>query len=603
MVKGVRTIKYGEVIPIIGEIFREGETGTLLFQNEPAAKYLYFQSGQVIFAASNAPEDKFTQILLEEGKLKEEQLDMAMQKKGSKTIAKTLTELGFISSQDLLASLISQVYRIAGSVVLWNEGSASFKPDVLPQGVAKLPLSTQRLVLDLALKVENRAWALQMVGGTDKVITINKAEMDVALGLPLVPEEEKVIRSCGGSKNIEEIATGAGVDTFKTVKLLIGLHVLGLAHPKRGVESLTGQAAPGVHPHEDKHLDLSFLEQALPDRQEHSSPFELASPPAPAQEPPAPAVSQYPPLEFNPGKIDEPVTAPEPVPEPEPAPEPPREVVQQPLFQPTFLPAEERRIGDISETNEPRVTLTPPNPLPKRAPRHLKFFLGLGASVIVITVLALAYFYLFAGKEEHLPPPQPPKAIPKKADKNVPAQKASETGVKPAEQKPAAGQPEGADRPVQAVAPGKTEVAVVTLPPKEPAKVEEKKPEPPPVKEPEKPAVAPEQPSSDPSACMTKGDYDGAAAGFKRIYSQKKGGYTIALMIACEKDTIRKSIEGAGAGNEIIIFPHNFKGRGCFRVIWGWYATKGEAESAFAKLPSMFRDSGARIVPFESMKP
>ncbi len=602
MVKGVRTLKYGEVIPVIGEIFREGETGTLLLQNDPTAKYLYFQSGQVIFAASNAPEDKFTQILLEEGKLKEEQLDMAMQKKGSKTIAKTLTELGFISSQDLLASLISQVYRIAGSVVHWTDGTASFKPDVLPQGVAKLPLSTQRFILDLTLGVENRSWALQVVGGMDKTITINKAEMDVALGLQLAPEEEKIIRSCSGNKSIEDIASVTGVDPFKTVKLLIGLHVLGLAHPKRGVESVTGQAQESAQHQDEKHLDLSFLEQALPDRQEHHTPFELASPSVPEASRPEVVPDRQ--QEFKAEKIERPipVSVPPPAPEPEPEPEPIREVVQQPLFQPTFLPVDERRMGDISEPNEPRVILTPPNPMPKRTPRHLKFFIGLGASVVVITVLAVVYLFFFSGKEEHLPPPKPPKAIPKKTEIKTPVQTPSVSGTATTEQKPSTESPavqEAAKIPI----PEKNEAQVAVIQPKEPEKVEAKKPEPPPVKEPEKPAVLPEQPSSDPSASMAKGDYDGAAAGFKRIYSQKKGGYTIALMIACEKDTIRKSLEGAGDQNQMVIFPHNFKGRGCFRVIWGWYATKSEAESAFAKLPAMFRDSGARVVPFESMRP
>jgi len=74
MIKSPRTLKYGEIIGILGEIYKEGETGTLLCQNGPVAKYIYFQNGQIIFAASNALEDKFTQILLEEGKLKKSNL-------------------------------------------------------------------------------------------------------------------------------------------------------------------------------------------------------------------------------------------------------------------------------------------------------------------------------------------------------------------------------------------------------------------------------------------------------------------------------------------------------------------------------------------------
>jgi len=615
MIKGVRTLKYGEIIPVMGEIFREGETGTLLLQNDPAAKYLYFQNGQVIFAASNAPEDKFTQILLEEGKLKEEQLDMAMQKKGNRTIAKTLTEMGFISSQDLLASLIMQVYRVASSVISWTEGTASFKPDVLPQGVAKLPMSTQRLILDLVLSIDNRPWALQVVGGMDKVISIDKAEMDVALALPLQPEEEKVVRFCDGKRNIETVAAGAGSDPFKAIKLLIGLHMIGLAHPKRGVEAVTHQPTASAPQHEDKHLDLSFLETALPGKQEQPAPFELETPKSPGSflPEPAPAASEFQkpqaPEPAAPLKFEEP-QAPEFKVEKieEPQPEPPREVIQQPLFQPSFLPAEEQRIGEIKENSEPRVILPPPNPIPKRSSKWGKVVLPLCVMAGLTLAFYVIYVFFIADKENHLPPPQPPKAVPKKiaaqAEKPVPAGNATIKEENPASQaappttKPAETEP----APLK---PEKIESVRIEPPPaQEPQKTEAKKPEPPPAKEPEKPPVKEEAaPSGDPSASLRSGEFEKAAAGFKKIYGAKKGGYTIALMIACEKETLQKSFAGSGESDDFIIFPHNFKGRSCYRVVWGYFTSRAEAEAAYSKLPSMFKDSGAKIVPFDSMKP
>lgn len=587
-------MKYGEIINVIGEIFREGETGTLLLQNEPAAKYLYFQGGQVIFAASNSPEDKFTQILLEEGKLKEEQLDMAMQKKGGKTIAKTLTELGFISSQDLLNSLISQVYRVAGSVIQWNEGSASFKPDVLPQGVAKLPLSTQRLLLDLVMSVENRQWALQIVGGMDKVISINKAEMDVAVGLPLSAEEEKIVRACDGKKAIEEVSGATGTDPFRALKLLIGLHVLGLAHPKRLIESVSNQTAAAGPQQEDKHLDLSFLEQALPGKQDQGAPFELATPPQ-AEPQPAPPQALEPQPEFKVEKIEE------------KPPELPKEVVQQPLFQPTFLPADERRLGEIKEQDEPRVILSPPNPLPKRQPKHLKFFIGLAAAAVILTASAVVYFMFFEGKEaDNIPPPPPPKAVPKitGTKPTVPASAVQDTKTETTKTDPLPGTTSPPPATAPTTPPQKVETLPVhTLPGPEPKKAEPVKPPAAPEKEAEKPAVKEEPASGDPSANLRAGDYPAAASGFKKAYSSKKGGYTIALMIACETETIQKSYAGSGQPAEFIIFPHSFKGRGCYRVIWGYYQTRGEAEAAYSKLPDIFKSSGAKIVTFDSMKP
>ncbi|MCX7830323.1 MAG: hypothetical protein N2445_04610, partial [Acidobacteria bacterium] len=78
---------------------------------------------------------------------------------------------------------------------------------------------------------------------------------------------------------------------------------------------------------------------------------------------------------------------------------------------------------------------------------------------------------------------------------------------------------------------------------------------------------------------------------------------TIAIMLACEKDSITKAFAESNNSKELIIFPYNFKGKSCFRVIWGYYNSKGEAEEAFNSIPKVFKDSGAKVVPFETMKP
>jgi len=109
--------------------------------------------------------------------------------------------------------------------------------------------------------------------------------------------------------------------------------------------------------------------------------------------------------------------------------------------------------------------------------------------------------------------------------------------------------------------------------------------------------------SSDPYESLVKGNYEEAAKEFKSLYASKRGGFTIAVMLACEKDSIGKALAETNNSKDLIIFPYNYKGRNCFRVIWGYYQTRGEAEEAFKKIPQEFRDSGAKVVGFETMKP
>ncbi len=598
MIKGVRNIKYGEILSIVGELYREGETGTLFCQSGGTAKYLYIQGGQVIFAASNSFEDKFTKILLEEGKIKEEQLDMANQKKGNKTIAKTLTELGFISSADLIDSLIKQVYRITKSILTWEEGSATFKPDSLPPGVAKLPLSTQRLILDLANSIENRHYVMQIIGGIDKRVVIHKAELEVVLGLPLNPDEIKMANAANGERTIENISAIAQTEAFTTAKFFIGLHYLGLAHPKGSIESI-GELERKSEV--EKELDLSFLDKALltVSAEEEKKPEEVK------KEEQNTFQSIVPEMEsFKPSKIEEEKeiasvgsTVEEP-PEGEDKNENNENVVQPSLFSPTFLPPEEEKSAPFSE--KPKITLSPLNPMPKRRRSITKIAAG---SLGIMVILALIVFGILKLLEEDGQKVVPPPAVSKNTysydnKTGQPAMETNKKSVVGGKKKIEESLPKDSSLKEEQKKEEEQKV-VAPSPPKEEKKTEEKKEMIPLIPEEEKTTPSP---AVDPYESMIRGDYENASKAFRSLYSSKKGGFTIAIMLACEKDTITKAFAESNNSKDLLIFPYSFKGKNCFRVLWGYYRSREEAETAFNSIPKVFKDSGAKVVGFETMK-
>lgn len=588
MVKPLRTMKYGEILLMISEIYKEGETGTLLCQNGPVAKYLYFQEGQLIFAASNSLEDKFTQILLEQGKLKEEQLDMAMEKKGSKTIAKTLTELGFISSSDLIDSLIKQVERIAESLLKWESGSGSFKVEALPAGVAKLPISTQRFILDLALKIDNRHFIMQILGGIDKVFTIHKAEKDVVLNLPLTKDEVELVKLCDGIKSIEQIASLSKQDVFSVAKFFVGLHYLGFCRPKKEVTTIEGISGEEAHKEEEKKVDLSFLNEMLPsvipesevkkeEQKEEDKPFEVLLP--------------KPDVKFTPVTIGE---EKEEQPTQKFAKEKEKKEPQKPsLFEPSFLPPEEEKKTEEKVFEEPKVSIPP---LPLKEKRERKNFLKVAViplSVVAILLVTLFFVYFFFIREGQKDQPilQPtPKSFPKATKTETGENKKVELMPNIEEQKVV--------KP-NAPKPQEKQEKDVTF------NVEPKKEEPKEVKEAQKVKQkeenSKEERNIDVYSSLAKGDYKSAAEAFKAIYSKKKGGFTVVIMLACESESITKALSEFKNPNEMIILPYNYKGRSCFRVLYGHFKTKEEAEKAFESIPESFKVAGAKVFPFEKM--
>ncbi|MCX7831129.1 MAG: hypothetical protein N2445_08780, partial [Acidobacteria bacterium] len=278
--------------------------------------------------------------------------------------------------------------------------------------MAKLPLSTQRLILDLARSVENRHYVMQIIGGIDKVVAVHKAELDVVLGLPLNPDEIEMAKAADGARTIENIAAISKSNAFTTAKFFIGLHYLGLAHPKKIIESVNETThVPESHQDERK-LDLSFLDQALPtsenedlkkkeeSKEEEKPPFQAI---VPEQETFKPLIIE---------EKTEPTAQPEEMVVEEVKKEK-EEIVQPPLFSPTFLPPEEDK--EIVLPEKPKIHLPPPQPLPRKRRSKVKIALASVGIIAVLVGLVFGILYIYEGSEKKAP--SPPPSLPKVENK------------------------------------------------------------------------------------------------------------------------------------------------------------------------------------------
>lgn len=606
MAQTSRYLKTGELLAILSDLWRGRDTGTLVLQREATTKFLYFQDGQVIFAASNAPEDKFTQILIDQGRLTVDQVNLATQKRESRTLGRTLVDLGFLSSEDLLDALIAQVQRIALSVAIWPSGTSSFKPNVLPPGVAKLPITTGRLVLDTASSVPDRAWVGQTLGGLESVLKIASSEKDAIREMSLTAEESRILDAVDGRRSIREICEQVGLDSFSGAKFLLGLFFLQLAHRK---EVLT----PMTHGDDGK-VDLSFLDEVVPTAHGSAKRAGTPTPPPPPEPVPVPTAFEAP--EPAPRSLFEAAPpAPDDQPEPEEEPASPEAPTPSPF---TFLaPEEPPREASFSEP-EPGLTtpildmaprpetpsdlpvgnvadllLPPPKqpPPPRPLPRKSYGKLALAAAaILVVAGGALGGWWYLNRKPaksaaahpsaEEPPKPSQAKPVPKPS---VPAPSNSASPLQSAPANPLPPPPDdAAAKPVQ----------VPVAPPAAPA--------------PKTPSPAPVAPlGSGARDLLQAGKYPEAARAFQSELKGTKAAFTIDVEIACQPETIQKGFAASQGNSAYMVVPYNFRGRNCYRVLWGTYATQKEAESALQKIPAHFLGDQhpPKVVPWSAVRP
>jgi septal ring-binding cell division protein DamX len=73
------------------------------------------------------------------------------------------------------------------------------------------------------------------------------------------------------------------------------------------------------------------------------------------------------------------------------------------------------------------------------------------------------------------------------------------------------------------------------------------------------------------------------------------GNFTVQFAIVCEPSNVTKALNNGGTN--VWFVPISIKGRACYRMYWGHFGTRDEAERGMAVLPASLRESKPAVVP------
>jgi len=106
-------------------------------------------------------------------------------------------------------------------------------------------------------------------------------------------------------------------------------------------------------------------------------------------------------------------------------------------------------------------------------------------------------------------------------------------------------------------------------------------------------------------ALLRQGSLSEAARTFvAALTPEARGRFSLQVLTACSPDTVQKAVSAVVA-DELFILPVNLKGRECFRLCWGVYGSRAEAEAATGQVPAYFQQGGAppRLQPLVELLP
>ena len=598
-------------LDLLVELHRGSVTGSLKLERAPLQKAVYFRDGQILFAASNDPKDQLASILVEEGKLGPDQMQVAQARVSpGNPLAKVLTELGYISQRELAEAARIKVEKILTDLYTWKEGTYQFATKSLPKGAIDLELSTSRLFFASIRRVQDRDWVLRQLGSLDTVLK-PAASLQQFLG-ETDPEHlaGEVLRLADGVKTVKQIGAVSGLGEFEVCKVLAAALVAGALSRRdasvmpasddafsfpRGQESLSFPPPP--KPSFGNETAAISEAESSSDSMSYDTIFQAA------------VVKRAPPAKDSERTVADPAPA--------------RRGGSQRAAPPAREAARGRAASELLiDEPEPASDThgrNPPRPKNRRggggAGRSASGIVKWLAVAAVVGAAGFSVYYfvwpLIGGSKEtggsagsqtpattSAQAATPPSGSASAAATTAPPTPSPSATISPATttaapSDPRAGASVARTPPVtSSVAPRAGAASPPTATPTSkppdpvPAPSTSSAPKPPPA------SLAPRtaRGGGDGRALLQSGDIAAAARAFQQeISSGSADKFTLALGLYCNEENAGRLVASASGSSEIYVLPTSVEGRSCNRVIWGLYDSREAAERAIPSLPNGVR--------------
>jgi hypothetical protein len=649
-------IRSVDLLSALVALWREKAGGALRFSRPGATAGFDISGGEVIATLASQAQFDTAAILIRAAKLDPAAVERLTMPEGSDA-ALAAMQAGLITAREWRWGQKIRAIEILSDLLGWLEGEYVFEPGgSAPAGDWTLPVP--RLVLELFLRSRDRTLVEHYLGPSDLPLLRAGSFDEEFETFGLTADAGSVVRLIDGETSAEEIAERSPADEFAVLKLLAALTTLGLVHPAEAApvapprrpvaprpEPRPEPSPPAEPPGEMEREAAPEAEQEAPPETE-PAPEEALPPEEPAVAPPRvpepePAVEPDPRLAGQTRGPAETGVRPASHEEAfdralalrgrgEPPPEPPKSgsgvvlavLLAALIIAVTTLVIVRARRGASHEqsaaTNLPATgrenPVFPPAETAVPLPGHGKgagrpspvrtaaVTLPPASGPTALPMAAQPLTRVPTRLQPTLPPTRvPTRPAPTKPPTHVPTRPAptkppTRVPTRPAPTKPPTRVP---TRPEPTKPP--TRVPTRPAPTKPPTHVPTRPaPTKPPTRMPTRPApTRPPAPTALPSAVargeLTREDWIRRAERYRSSVAKRRDiRYSVQLELACELPTLENALNWDRPPGTIWLVPSSYRGRTCFRVLWGRYRSLAEARAAKTRVPEFFTAPGNR---------
>ncbi|MCY7375052.1 MAG: DnaJ domain-containing protein [Pyrinomonadaceae bacterium] len=135
---------------LLHEIARHQFNGSLRLSNETNKTVIYFDAGETIFAVSNARRHRLFEMLLQMGKINQDQLLVIADFTSDAALKDNLLKKNLLNKSEIDALFKRQIGDILQTAALWETGEWIFSPLVRLKNEMRFEIVLNKLLIDLA---------------------------------------------------------------------------------------------------------------------------------------------------------------------------------------------------------------------------------------------------------------------------------------------------------------------------------------------------------------------------------------------------------------------------------------------------------------------
>lgn len=210
---------------ILRQIYSERLTGELVLTRGQEYKQIYFETGNIVFAASNQPQDRIGASLLRQGIIKPDQFEQVMaQTSEGKRFGQVLVEAGIMNERDVTTNITFQILDIIYSVFTWTTGDYEFLDgECRLAEELKLKLTTASIILEGVRRIEDFGVIRRGLGDLNRFIAPSTSPLLRMQTMTLKPLERQLLEMVAQPLDLLQIMIYSNAAAEPTLRALFGL--------------------------------------------------------------------------------------------------------------------------------------------------------------------------------------------------------------------------------------------------------------------------------------------------------------------------------------------------------------------------------------------